>query len=140
MKNREKFTKEIMDIACSGHNIAFDKEVNKLTACNKINCSECAFCSSSTTNCLDKIKEWCESEYKEPEVDWSKVPVDTPVLVRDSTPYTWKRRYFAYYEDGKVYVYSNGATSWSSNKSRYNIALWQYAKLANEEDIRKYAK
>ena len=66
MKNREKFEKEIMDIACSGHSIAFDKEANKLTACNKINCSECVFCSiGSTTNCLDKIKEWCESEYKE---------------------------------------------------------------------------
>ena len=57
MKNREKFEKEIMDIACSGYIIAFDKEANKLTGCNKINCSECAFCSSSTTNCLDKIKE-----------------------------------------------------------------------------------
>ena len=139
MKNREKFEKEIMDIACSGHSIAFDKEVNKLTACNKINCSECAFCSSSTTNCLDKIKEWCESEYVEPEVDWSKVPVDTPVLVRDSTPYTWKRRYFAYYKDGIVHTYSDGATSWSVNKNSVNPG-WNYAKLANEEDISKYAK
>ena len=139
MKNREKFEKEIMDIACSGHSIAFDKEDNKLTACNKINCSECAFCSSSTTNCLDKIKEWCNSEYVEPEVDWSKVPVDTPVLVRDSTPYTWKRRYFAYYKDGIVHTYSDGATSWSVNKNSVNPG-WNYAKLANEEDISKYAK
>ena len=139
MKNREKFAKEIMDIACSGHSIAFDKEVNKLTACNKINCSECAFCSSSTTNCLDKIKEWCESEYVEPEVDWSKVPVDTPVLVRDSTPYTWKRRYFAYYKDGIVHTYSDGATSWSVNKNSVNPG-WNYAKLANEEDISKYVR
>ena len=139
MKNREKFAKEIMDIACSGHSIAFDKEVNKLTACNKITCSECAFCSSSTTNCLDKIKEWCESEYVEPEVDWSKVPVDTPVLVRDSTPYTWKRRYFAYYKDGIVHTYSDGATSWSVNKNSVNPG-WNYAKLANEEDISKYVR
>ena len=139
MKNREKFEKEILDIACSGHSIAFDKEGNKLTACNKINCSECVFCSSSTTNCLDKIKEWCESEYVEPEVDWSKVPVDTPVLVRDSTPYTWKRRYFAYYKDGIVHTYSDGATSWSVNKNSVNPG-WNYAKLANEEDISKYAK
>ena len=81
-----------------------------------------------------------EEEYKEPQADWSKVPIDTPVFVRDCEKDIWINRYFAYYEDGKVYVYSNGATSWSSNKSRYNIALWQYAKLANEEDIRKYAK
>ena len=139
MKNREKFAKEIIDIACSGHSIAFDKEANKLTACNIINCSECAFCSSSTTNCLDKIKKWSESEYKEPEVDWSKVPVDTPVLVRDIDSKAWYNRYFAYYEDGIVYTYSDGATSWSANKA-FNCVRWNYAKLANEEDIRKYAK
>ena len=139
MKNREKFEKEIMDIACSGHSIAFDKEDNKLTACNKINCSECAFCSSSTTNCLDKIKEWCESEYVEPEVDWSKVPVDTPVLVKDCERKTWYNRYFAYYKAGKVFVYTNGATSWSKSTNNATT-FWDYAKLANEEDISKYAK
>ena len=138
MKNREKFEKEIMDIACSGHSIAFDKEANKLTRCYDISCKKCAF-SSFSTSCTDKIKKWCNSEYKEPEVDWSKVPVDTPVLVKDSTPYTWKRRYFAYYEDGIVHTYSDGATSWSVNKNSVNPG-WNYAKLANEEDISKYAK
>ena len=140
MKNREKFEKEIMDIACSGHSIAFDKKANKLTACNKINCSECAFCSSSTTNCLDKIKEWCESEYKEPEVDWSKVPVDTPVLVRNDESDRWYNRHFAYFEYGKVFAYDFGATSWSADKSHICTSACRYAKLANEEDISKYAK
>ena len=140
MKNREKFEKEIMDIACSGHSIAFDKEVNKLTACNKINCSECAFCSSSTTNCLDKIKEWCESEYVEPEVDWSKVPVDTPVLVRNDESNRWYNRHFAYFEVGKVSTYDCGTTSWTADKSHICTSTWRYAKLANEEDIKKYAR
>ena len=140
MKNREKFAKEIMDIACAGHSIAFDKEDNKLTACNKINCGECAFCSSSTTNCLDKIKEWCESEYVEPEVDWSKVPVDTPVLVRNDESDRWYNRHFAYFEDGKVFAYDFGATSWSADKSHICTSTCRYAKLANEEDIRKYAR
>ena len=140
MKNREKFEKEIMDIACSGHSIAFDKEANKLTGCNKINCSECAFCSSSTTNCLDKIKEWCESEYVEPEVDWNKVPVDTPILVKDDKYDKWINRYFAYYRDGKVFAYDCGATSWSVDNSFTGTNIWEYAKLANEEDIIKYAK
>ena len=138
MKNREKFEKEIMDIACSGHSIAFDMEANKLTDCNHTLCGNCAF-HSSISSCRDKCKKWSESEYKEPEVDWSKVPVDTPVLVRDSTSYTWKRRYFAYYKDGIVHTYSDGATSWSVNKNSVNPG-WNYAKLANEEDINKYAK
>ena len=138
MKNREKFKKEIMDIACAGGSVAFDKKANKVTECNDTHCSNCAF-SSSILSCRDEIKKWSESEYKEPEVDWSKVPVDTPVLVRDSTPYTWKRRYFAYYKDGIVHTYSYGATSWSVNKNSVNPG-WNYAKLANEEDISKYAR
>ena len=32
MKNKEKFAKEIVNIACSRYSIAFDKEANKLTA------------------------------------------------------------------------------------------------------------
>ena len=140
MKNREKFAKEIMDIACEGHSIAFDTESNKLTNCRDINCTRCAFSTlSSMGGCRDKIKAWCESEYKEPEVDWSKVPVDTPVLVRDSTSYAWNRHYFAYYKDDIVHTYSAGATSWSVNKNSVNPG-WNYAKLANEEDISKYAK
>ncbi len=68
MKNREKFAKEIMDIACSGHSIAFDKEANKLTKCNNTLCGNCAF-HSSISSCRNKCKEWSESEYKEIEVD-----------------------------------------------------------------------
>ena len=138
MKNREKYSKEIMDIACSGHSLAFDKEANKLTKCNNIRCRNCAFQSSSST-CRDNIKEWCESEYEELEVDWSKVPVDTPVLVKDCERETWYNRYFAYYKDGIVHTYSDGATSWSVDKNAVNPG-WEHAKLANEEDISKYVK
>ena len=139
MKNREKFEKEIMDIACSGHNIAFDKEANKLTRCYDISCGKCAF-SSFGTSCTDKIKKWCNSEYKELEVDWSKVPVDTPVLVKNyKYEQIWSNRYFANYRDGIVYTYPNGTTSWSANKNASFIG-WEHAKLANEEDVKKYAK
>ena len=41
------------------------------------------------------------SEYKEPEIDWSKVKVDTPILVKRSKEAEWERRYFAKFEDGK---------------------------------------
>ena len=138
MKNREKFEKEIMDIACSGYSLAFDKKANKLTDCNHMLCGNCAF-HSSISSCRDKCKKWSESEYKEPEVDWSKVPVDTPVLVTDYGYESQYNRYFAYYKDGKVHTYSDGATSWSVNKNSVNPG-WNYAKLANEEDISKYAK
>ena len=139
MKNREKYSKEIMDIACAGSNIAFDKETNKLTMCDGMSCSECAFYSGDIA-CSNKVKEWCESEYVEPEVDWSKVPVDAPVLVRNDESDRWCNRHFAYFEVGKVFTYDCGATSWSADKSRICTSTWRYAKLANEEDIKKYAR
>ena len=47
------------------------------------------------------------------ETDWSKVEVDTKVLVRDRPNDDWVKRYFAKYEDGEVYVFKNGRTSWN---------------------------
>lgn len=59
-------------------------------------------------------------------VDWSKVAVDTPILVRNNGC-VWTRRYFAEYKNGKVRTYSDGATSWSSDG---RMGSWEYAKLA----------
>lgn len=59
-------------------------------------------------------------------VDWSKVEVDTPILVRNDGV-VWIRSYFAGYKSGKVRTYFNGATSWSSDG---RVVSWDYAKLA----------
>ena len=61
-------------------------------------------------------------------VDWESVEVDTPILVGNDNK-TWFKRYFAKYEDGKVYAWLNGKTSWSST-SEVSIGHWKYAKLA----------
>lgn len=42
MKNREKFAKEILDIACNGGIIAVTK-YNKVVCCMDINCEQCLF-------------------------------------------------------------------------------------------------
>lgn len=62
-------------------------------------------------------------------VDWSKVSVDTPVLVREFETCDWKKRYFAFFKDGMVHVWKNGATSWSIENDKDTIP-WTYAKLA----------
>lgn len=59
-------------------------------------------------------------------VDWSKVAVDTPILVRNDGV-VWIRSYFAGYKSGKVRTYFNGATSWSSDG---RVVSWDCAKLA----------
>ena len=67
---------------------------------------------------------------KEPETDWSKVEVDTPILVKEYEHENWVRRYFAKYEGGKVYVWNNGRTSWTEKF----MTPWNYAKLAENEE------
>lgn len=61
-------------------------------------------------------------------VDWSKVKVDTPILVSLDDE-TWLCRYFAAFKNGIVYTWSGGATSWSVRKREHQDA-WSLAKLA----------
>ena len=68
-----------------------------------------------------------------PPTDWSKVEVDTKVLVRNNNlTGIWYRRYFARYEQGRVYVYTDGATSWSDYDSD-DVVTWDEVKLYTEE-------
>ena len=73
-----------------------------------------------------------EKECKEPEVDWNEVKIDTPILVRDSENTEWLKKYFAKYENGHVYVWNLGRTSWSAPNNK-SVSAWQYAKLIEDE-------
>ena len=66
-------------------------------------------------------------------VDWSKVPVDTKVLVSEDGK-EWSRRHFAKYEDGKVWCFNGGLTSFTTVERIYfsNATSWDYAKLYQE--------
>ena len=61
----------------------------------------------------------------EDKIDWNKVEVDTKVLVRDRPYNEWLKRHFAKYENGKVYVFNDGRTSWNNE----GITHWQETKL-----------
>ena len=63
-------------------------------------------------------------------IDWSKVPVDTPILVRDCNGYNWERRYFAKVENDKIYAWDGGATSWSVGNGERCFTSWRHAKLS----------
>lgn len=64
-------------------------------------------------------------------IDWNKVDVDTPILVRMRDRDSWTCRHFAKYENGKVYVWANGKTSWS-NCDLNEPSSWECAKLAGD--------
>lgn len=76
-----------------------------------------------------KVYECIEPEEKE--VDWLKVPIDTPILVSNDNV-NWCCRHFAKYENGHIYSFYNGKTSWSSD-TKLPLS-WDYAKLAEVEN------
>jgi hypothetical protein len=62
-------------------------------------------------------------------VDWSKVKVDTPILVKQYEQDEWEKRHFAYFKDERVYAWLCGATSWSADYEG-DTTDWNLAKLA----------
>lgn len=94
-------------------------------------CQRCEFYNEGSCNVGFFL--WLFREYAEITVDWSKLPVDTRILVsRDGV--TWYKRYFAGYKDGKVYAYHDGCTSWSTISN--NPISWGYAKLVEVEEVK----
>lgn len=66
-------------------------------------------------------------------VDWSKIPVDTPILVKQSDGGDWEKRHFAFYKNGKAYSWLSGKTSWTTERNDY-VFSWRYAKLKGGSD------
>lgn len=130
MLNREKYAKGIVDVALKDETFALMD--GKICACSDgQGCTSCAFYDRD--DCIISKQEWANSEYVAPPVDWSKVAVDTPILVRDCESGEWLKRYFAKYENGLVYAWDDGTTSWSVGDKDY-VNDWKYAKLAESEE------
>ena len=120
MKNYEKYKDEIKKY--KGNTLCTDfimPYILKAENCGAITCSIC--------HMLQML--WLLEEYEEPETDWSKVEVDTPILVRNFDDCDWEKRHFAKYEDGVVYSWLSGGTSWS----KCDVKDWRFAKLAENE-------
>lgn len=69
---------------------------------------------------------------KQDVIDWSKVKIDTPILV-SSDGKTWINRYFAGCTNGKVHAWVNGDTSQTVQDFFYTSVPWKYAKLADNQ-------
>ena len=121
MKNYEVYEDKIREF--KGSNFCRDfviPHIYKSDNCDEISCLDCG------RNQL----LWLLEDYKEPETDWNKVEVDTPILVRNSEDEEWLRRYFAMYENRAVYAWGSGRTSWSGS----SMTVWNFAKLAESEE------
>lgn len=141
MKNREKFRDEIVEaikednadtekLCCFVQkNIIprfVPKEYMEGSACGGMSCQTCA----------KMFTLWLDEEYEEPEVDWSKVRVDTLVRVRDDEEDVWALRYFCawdeYWDFGRYGTFPHGTTS-KTTTCNY-IEHWKYCELVEEEE------
>jgi len=151
MKNREKFAKEILDIACSGRSIAVTKE-NKIAYCSNISCESCMFdgCGKHigrSQACSDQLREWAESEYveKKPTItSREKNFLDALLLLSNY--------YIARDKDNSLYVYYDkpirGEKLWVSNYpchnppkdmygSMFDFIKWEDEEPWSVEDLKK---
>ena len=125
MKNYEKYAEKIRGYDDTDFCKDFVKPyILGTDHCNGIDCIRCSV--------LRTI--WLLEEYEEPkelEVDWSKVEVDTPILVRHTEDEKWCKRHFAKCDKyGLVYTWKSGRTSWTEE----DLSVWSYAKLAESEE------
>lgn len=126
MTNGEKYRDEILK-KYESRTLFCDEFVRpnvlKRDSCNGIGCCQCGVITAL----------WLNEEYKEPGVDWSKVEVDTPIFVSQYPIIdNGLKRYFAKYEDGKVFAWKEGRTSFSANND-VEYTSWNYAKLVEEK-------
>lgn len=66
-------------------------------------------------------------------IDWSNVPVDTPIFVEKTLGVVVKR-HFAKFENGRVCFFGGGRTSWSSESNGITYIAPKYVKLAGGDD------
>lgn len=68
MKNKERYAKEIIDIACKREDLAIEKSTGLPVSCTTLTCGECLFGEclfDGASSCRNGIEEWAESEYVE---------------------------------------------------------------------------
>lgn len=125
MTNGEKYEKEIVEIVKSKEKSICDDFINKIVLP-----SYGMKCDNRCIECRTLVDIWLSKEYKEPEVDWSKVKVDTPVWVKSIAGNIWFKRHFAKFEDETVYAWDDGRTSFTTEE----CSGWEIVELADDED------
>lgn len=127
MTNREAY-KDKLDNLLAGVVAIVDGEP---VLCEYANCSDCLFWESrGEKSNRKKFSDWLNAEYQEPPVDWNKVPIDTPVLVRDTRDGWIKRHFAGIDENGCLLAFTGGGTSWSTEDK----APWEQMKLAEANE------
>jgi hypothetical protein len=118
MKNREKFAKEILDIACKGNHFGVTK-TGEIISCPETDCIECLF--NDDYDCDISLEQWSESEYLEKPTITSKEKNFLDALLLDC-------KYIARDGNNRLYIYGkkpireDKSESWVPDNSNYYCA------------------
>lgn len=132
MKNREKYKNELMDVIKEdGRLCGFVKKhgLFRMIGTNWEN-----YCGAIDCHCCNTILDlFLDEEY---EVDWSKVPVDTLVRVRNDEKGEWLLRYFCEWNEytNTGHKYSTFHEGRTSKTATYYVENWRFCDLVEVED------
>lgn len=146
MKNKEKFAKEIIDIACKGDIIAVTKD-NKVVGCDDIYCDQCLFDIDNLCHRGDNILyRWAESEYVEKPTITSREKKFLDVLLPSC-------KYITRDNSNELYIYNKKPTrtdcNWYSNDgtldcistnlfgNMFDFIRWEDEEPWSIEDLKK---
>lgn len=124
MKNKEKFAKEIVELACNGEGIAVNKHSGMVFPCNNIPCSNCLF--DNDYYCEEERKKWAESEYNEKSVISKKDRAFLEYLKEEF-------KYIVRHKDGTLFTYKDGLTNWFSLNRYFDVDFPMVKWEGNEE-------
>lgn len=138
MKNREKFSDEILKAIIGGNSCGFMKDMVAPEYLDSRESSDALCERIGCTDCIKLFAFWLDGEYNKPPTDWVNVPVDTLVRVRDYEDDEWLLRYFKCFsrtpsecQSGHYYeVWAYGATSATAG---LDTESWKYCELAEDE-------
>lgn len=110
MLNKEKYAKEIVEIAINNGTIALKD--NKPISCSKIKCIDCEQNVPGCGCSMKKLTEWANSEYKEPVLTEEEKEYLSSVIkpFRKFVVYIEKIKYIDGWE--KIIFYSQNLKSW----------------------------
>lgn len=96
MTNKEKYAKELLNIACTGKKIAIDKRTMQIRRYAGLSCGNCLF---EHDDCDTKLAEWAESEY----IEQPKISKKDRAFL----DYLKGHKYIARDYGGKLYAYTS---------------------------------
>lgn len=131
MRNKEKYAKELAELACNEPNIAVSKATGNPINCNTIKCDCCALYKGGIYNdytCVGALEKWAESEY-----------IEKPVIViskKDRAFLDYIKEEFKYIirsRDGALSIYKDQLTTWFRLDCRFDVCFPMIKWLGNEE-------